>query len=103
MGTEGDRSCENAYEEGITYFGDQVAMVDSVLTQEECAAICSKEADCAFWSHLGSQSECRIWSSDVVRSDSEHSKDWVSGKSFDQEPRKKTVLTKNQEKNGLDQ
>jgi len=76
----GDKSCENVYEEGITYFGEQVKMMDSVLTREECAAICSKEAACAFWSHLASQSECRIWSSDVARSENKYSKGWVSGK-----------------------
>ena len=26
---------------------DTLALVDNVLTQEECAAICSKEVDCA--------------------------------------------------------
>ena len=41
--------------------------VDSVLTREECAAICVKETACAFWSHLAHQADCRIWSSDVVR------------------------------------
>ena len=42
-------------------------LVDNVLTQEECAAICSKEVACAFWSHLARKSDCRVWSSDVVR------------------------------------
>jgi len=76
---EGNKNCENIYEEGITYFGEQVKMVDGVLTREECAAICSEEVACAFWSHLAHNAHCRIWSSDVVRSESEHSKDWVSG------------------------
>ena len=45
----------------------KVKLVDNILTPEECAAICSEEPACAFWSHLADKSDCKIWSSDAVR------------------------------------
>ena len=35
----GDRSCENAYEEGITYFGDQVSLfnLENLLSASDCS------------------------------------------------------------------
>merc|ERR550519_3302930 len=77
--TGGSKSCKHDYQEGITYFGEQVKLVGNILTPGECSAICSEEPACAFWSHLADRRDCRIWSSDVVRSKNEHSKNWVSG------------------------
>merc|ERR1719430_1938933 len=74
----GENHCK--FETGVVFFGEQVKTASGVRTWEECSALCSEEIACAFWSHHLYRSDCTIWSSDVTRSENEHSKDWVSGK-----------------------
>lgn len=78
--TKGDRRCENLYEEGVTYFGEQVMLVPGIGSREECAGLCSQQDDCAYWSHLYLNKDCTLWSSDVARLENENSKLWVSGR-----------------------